>query len=93
MDLWPESVSGAGGVKKIPAVRHRCLNFMIILHVHRRAIVMLPNRDIEVGTFTPGSQLVVAEKATPSGRDFDACIMPSGDVSPDQDKAPPRLIE
>jgi hypothetical protein len=54
---------------------------------------MLPNRDIEVGTFTPGSHLVVTEKATPSGTDFDACIQPSSDIPPDQVKVPPRLIE
>ena len=57
------------------------------------AVVMLPNRDIEVSTFTPGSQLVVNEKTTPSGPDFDACIMPSSDVRPDQDRALPRLTE
>ena len=39
----------------------------ILVYVNDRAIVMLPNRDVEVGTFTPGSQLVVTEKATPSG--------------------------
>ncbi len=54
----------------------------ILVYVNDRAIVMLPNRDIEVGTFTPGSQLVVTEKATAAGPDFDACIMPSSDVPP-----------
>ena len=54
----------------------------ILVYVNDRAIVMLPNRDIEVGTFTPGSHLVVTEKATASGPDFDACIMPSRDVPP-----------
>jgi hypothetical protein len=60
----------------------------ILVYVYDRAIVMLPSRDIEVGTFTPGSELVVTEKATASGLDFDACIMPSS-VPPDQDKTPP----
>jgi hypothetical protein len=59
----------------------------ILVYVGDRAIVMLPNRDIEVGKFTPGSQLVITEKATPSGPDFDACIMPSSDVSSDQESA------
>jgi hypothetical protein len=65
----------------------------ILVYVDDRAVVMLPNRDIEVGTFTPGSELVVTEKATPSGPDFDARIMPSSDVPPDQDKAEPRSTE
>ena len=65
----------------------------VMVYVDDRAIVMLPNRDIEVGTFTPGSRLVVTEKTTPSGADFDACIMPSSDVLPDQERAPPRLTE
>jgi hypothetical protein len=55
--------------------------------------VMLPNRDIEVGTFTPGDELVLTEKATPAGSDFDACIMPSGDVPPARDKVPPGRTE
>ena len=52
----------------------------VLVYVDDRAIVMLPNRDIEVGTFTPGSHLVVTEVATPSGPDFNACIMPAGNV-------------
>ena len=59
----------------------------ILVYVGDRAIVMLPNRDIEVGKFTPRSQLVITEKATPSGPDFDACIMRSSDVSSDQESA------
>jgi hypothetical protein len=65
----------------------------ILVYVDDRAIVMLPNRDIEVGTFTPGSQLVVIEKATSAGPDFDAYILPSSDAPPEQETAPPRLAE
>ena len=53
---------------------------------------MLPNRDIEVGTFAPGSELVVTERATPSGPEFDASIMLSSDVPSDRE-APPRLAK
>ena len=56
----------------------------ILVYVGDNAIVMLPNRDIEVGTFTPGSELVITERATPSGPDFDACIMSSSDLPPNQ---------
>jgi hypothetical protein len=62
----------------------------ILVYVDDRAIVMLPNRDIEVGTFTPGSQLVITETATPSGRDFNARIVPSNDVP---NEAPPGPTE
>ena len=65
----------------------------VLVYVDDRVIVMLPNKDIEVGTFTPGSELVVTERATLSGPEFHASIMPSSDVPPDQDKAPPRLTE
>ena len=54
----------------------------ILVYIGNSAIVMLPNRDVEVGTFTPGSELVVIEKATPSGPDFDARITPPSDVPP-----------
>jgi hypothetical protein len=65
----------------------------ILVYVDDRAIVMLPNRDIEVGTFTPGSQLVVTEKATSAGPDFDAYILQSSDAPPERETAPPRLAE
>jgi hypothetical protein len=64
----------------------------VLVYVDDRAIVMLPNRDIEVGTFTPGSELVVTERATPSGPEFDASIMLSSDVPSDRE-ALPRLAE
>jgi hypothetical protein len=64
----------------------------VLVYVDDRAIVMLPNRDIEVGTFTPGSELVVTERATPSGPEFDASIVLSSDVPSDRE-APPRLAE
>jgi hypothetical protein len=57
----------------------------LLVYVGDSAIVMLPNRDIEVGMFTPGSQLVIAERPGPSGPDFDAWIMPSGAITPDQE--------
>lgn len=54
--------------------------------------VMFPNNDIEVGTFTSGSELVVTKKAAPSGPDFGR-IKPSSDISIDQKTAQPRLTE
>jgi hypothetical protein len=65
----------------------------VLVYVDDRATVMLPNRDIEVGTFTPGDELVVTEKATPSGSDFDACIMPSADLPADQVTSRPDPTE
>jgi hypothetical protein len=59
----------------------------LLVYVGDSAMVMLPNRDIELGTFTPGSQLVVTEKPTPSGSDFDAWIVMSSAVAPDQESS------
>ena len=65
----------------------------ILVYVGDSAIVMLPNRDIEVGKFTPGCQLVITEIATPSGPDFDASIAPSSDASRDQENPPSSLAD
>lgn len=62
----------------------------ILVYVGDNAIVMLPNRDIEVGKFTPGSQLIITEIGSTSGPDFDACIVPSCDGSPGQENPPPN---
>ena len=43
-----------------------------MVHVRDRAIVILPNKEVDVGTFAPGDVIVVRERATASGRDFDA---------------------
>ena len=65
----------------------------ILVYVDEKAIVMLPNRDIEIGSFTPGSHLVATEKATSSGTDFDAYISQPSDTPPEQQETPPRLDE
>jgi hypothetical protein len=53
----------------------------ILVYINERIIVVLPNQDIEVGTFTAGDHLVVTERATPSGgREFDAHIVPLSDT-------------
>ena len=54
----------------------------ILVYIDERIIVVLPNQDIEVGTFTAGDHLVVTERATPSGgREFDAHIVPLSDTT------------
>jgi Fe-S-cluster containining protein len=65
----------------------------VLVYVDDSAIVLLPNRDIEVGRFTPGSELVVTEKAGAGGPDFDAWIMPPEDVASDRDEASPGRTE
>jgi len=69
---------------------HAWLMAPIVVYIKDRAIVVLPNKDIDVGTFTPGDDLVVTERATPSGRDFDAYIVPPKNVPRDQDEKPPE---
>jgi hypothetical protein len=44
----------------------------VVVHVRDRAIAILPNKEVDLGTFAPGDVIIVRERASPSGRDFDA---------------------
>jgi hypothetical protein len=45
-----------------------------VIYIRNRVIVVLPNKEVDVGTMRPGDQLVVREIAGPSGRDWVAFI-------------------
>jgi uncharacterized cysteine cluster protein YcgN (CxxCxxCC family) len=53
----------------------------VVVHVRDRAIVILPNKEVDVGTFAPGDFIVVRERATASGRDFDAYKVAAGEAA------------
>jgi len=57
----------------------------VVVHVRDRAIVILPNKEVDVGTFAPGDVIVVRERATASGRDFDAYKVAAADVAARKD--------
>ena len=45
----------------LPRQRH------VLVFVNRQATVVLPDRDVPLGEFTPGDRLVARERATPAG--------------------------
>jgi hypothetical protein len=46
----------------------------VIVYIKNRVIVILPNKEVEVGTMNPGDHLVVREVGGPNGRDWKAFI-------------------
>jgi hypothetical protein len=52
----------------------------VVVHARGRAIVILPGREVDVGTFAPGDVIVVRERAGLSGRDFDAYKIAASDA-------------
>lgn len=46
----------------------------VVIYIKNRVIVVLPNKEIDVGTINPGDHLVVREILGPNGRDWIAFI-------------------
>ena len=42
-----------------------------------RVIVILPNKEVDLGVMQPGDQLLVRETRTPNGRDWIARLEPA----------------
>jgi hypothetical protein len=49
----------------------------VVVYVKNRVIVVLPNKEVDVGVMRPGDQLVVRETRTPNGRDWTAVLEPA----------------
>jgi hypothetical protein len=56
------------------AIRGADANQRVIVYIKDRVIVILPNKEVEVGTMNPGDHLVVREIGGPNGRDWAAFI-------------------
>jgi hypothetical protein len=50
------------------------INQRVVIYIKNRVIVVLPNKEVDVGTMRPGDHLVVREISGPSGRDWIAFI-------------------
>jgi hypothetical protein len=50
------------------------INQQVIVYIKNRVIVIFPNKEVDVGTMSPGDHLVVREVGGPSGRDWKAFI-------------------
>jgi hypothetical protein len=50
------------------------INQRVVVYIKNRVIVVLPNKEVDVGTMRPGDHLVVRDISGPSGRDWIAFI-------------------
>ncbi|HKD29844.1 MAG TPA: hypothetical protein VKC66_28525 [Xanthobacteraceae bacterium] len=55
----------------------------IIVFIKKRAIVILPDKDVDLGDMGPGEQIWVGAQDTPRGRTWNAAKIPA-DVPPEQ---------
>jgi len=49
----------------------------VIVYIKNRAIVILPNKEVELGEIKPGDQLITREIKGANGRDWLAYVEPS----------------
>jgi hypothetical protein len=60
------------------AIKGTDINQRVIVYIKNRVIVILPNKEVEVGTMNPGDHLVVREVASRDGRDWKVFIEVAG---------------
>ena len=72
-----------GTIKKwaVDAVERRR---QVIVYIKDRAIVVLPNKEIDLGRFGPTDHVIVREKKAPFGRDWDALKVPIEQIPRDE---------
>jgi len=58
----------------------------VVVYIKNRAIVVLPNKDVDLGIVAPEDSIIVSELNRPAGspRDWDASVRHAGDVSPER---------
>jgi hypothetical protein len=64
------------------AVDATVLHQQVIVYIRNRVIVVLPNKEVDLGVFEPGDHVIVAEQDLPYGKDWRA--FKKADVAPDQ---------
>jgi hypothetical protein len=55
----------------------------IVVYLRRRAIVVLPDRDVDLGDLEPTDHIRVGMQNTPQGRIWSAVKIPANDVTPE----------
>jgi hypothetical protein len=58
------------------AVKNADGKYRVIVYVKNRVIVILPNKDLDLGMMQPGDQLLIRETRGPNGRDWNAVLEP-----------------
>jgi uncharacterized cysteine cluster protein YcgN (CxxCxxCC family) len=56
------------------AIKEADGRYRVLVYVNNRVIVILPNKDVDVGVMKPGDQLLVRETGGPNGRDWEAVV-------------------
>jgi hypothetical protein len=59
------------------AIKEADGKYRVVVYIKNRVIVILPNKDVDVGIMKPGDQLLVRETMGPNGRDWKAVLEPS----------------
>ena len=58
----------------------------VVVYLKKRAIVILPDKDVELGELAPGDHITVDVRETSSGRVFDAHRIPADELLPPSNK-------
>jgi hypothetical protein len=58
----------------------------VVVYLKKRAIVILPDKDVELGELAPGDHITVDVKETSSGREFEAHRIPGNELLPPSNK-------
>jgi hypothetical protein len=56
----------------------------VLVFVKKRLRIILPNKEIDLGTYEPGDYVMVGEIPSPAGRDWKAVIRKGKDLTPDE---------
>jgi hypothetical protein len=49
----------------------------VVVYIKNRVIVILPNKEVDLGVMRPGDRLLVRETRSPNGRDWVAFLEPA----------------
>jgi hypothetical protein len=66
------------------AIDATVLHQQVIVYIRNKVIVVLPNKEVDLGIFEPGDHAIVAEQNLPYGKDWRAFKKAAKDVAPDQ---------
>jgi hypothetical protein len=56
----------------------------VLVFVRKRLTVVFPNKELDVGEFSPGDHIMAGEIAASGGRDWHAYIREAKDIPPEE---------
>jgi hypothetical protein len=60
------------------------LHHQVVIYIRNRVIVVLPNKEVDIGTFEQGDHIIVREVTLPNGKDWTAFKKLAKDVPPEE---------